>query len=108
MLVQADGAWVDKRHIRRYLFEWVAPSSSWRSRPLTRSDSSNIETNPARETPDGTMTKAQLDKMSAELNREFVADTFDKPTAEAKERLRRANRKHGYKSIGGEENSDDE
>ena len=46
------------------------------------------------------LTKAQLDKMAAEFDREFVADTFGPSTAEAKERLRRAKRKRGRPRIG--------
>ena len=46
------------------------------------------------------MTKAELEKMSAEFDRELVADTFGPPTSEAKERLRRAKRKPGRPRIG--------
>ena len=44
--------------------------------------------------------KAELDKMSAELDREFVADTFDPPTPEANKRLLRAKRKRGRPRVG--------
>lgn len=46
------------------------------------------------------LTKAELEKISAEFDREFVADTFGPPTREAKERLRRAKRKPGRPRIG--------
>jgi len=46
------------------------------------------------------LTRAVLDKMSAEFDREFVADTFAPPTPEAKQRLRRAKRKRGRPRIG--------
>ena len=50
--------------------------------------------------PPGKRTKAELDKMSAEFDREFVADTFAPPTAEANERLLRAKRKRGRPRVG--------
>ena len=46
------------------------------------------------------LTNAELEKMSAEFDREFVADTFGPPTPEAKARLRRAKRKPGRPRIG--------
>ena len=46
------------------------------------------------------LTKAELDRISAEFDREFVADTFGPPTSEAKERLGRAKRKRGRPRIG--------
>ncbi len=46
------------------------------------------------------LTKAALEKMSAEFDSEFVADTFGPPTPEARERLRRAKRKPGRPRIG--------
>ena len=55
---------------------------------------------PAKVKPIGKRTKAELDKMSAEFDREFVADTFDKPTSEAKKRLLRAKRKPGRPQVG--------
>jgi len=45
-------------------------------------------------------TEAELEKMSAEFDDEFVADTFGPPTDEAKARLRRARRKPGRPRIG--------
>ena len=50
--------------------------------------------------PVGKRTKAELDKMSAEFDREFVADTFGPPTPEAKKRLRQAKRKRGRPRVG--------
>ncbi|MGD2108350.1 MAG: ribbon-helix-helix protein, CopG family [Phycisphaerae bacterium] len=38
--------------------------------------------------------------MSAEFDREFVADTFGPPTREANERLARAKRKRGRPRVG--------
>lgn len=46
------------------------------------------------------LTETELEKMSAEFDREFVADTFGPPTPEAKARLRRAKRKRGRPRIG--------
>ena len=46
------------------------------------------------------LTRAELEKMSAEFDREFVADTFGPPTPEAKAQLRRAKRKPGRPRIG--------
>lgn len=46
------------------------------------------------------LTEAELEKMSAEFDGEFVADTFGPPTSEAKARLRRAKRKPGRPRIG--------
>jgi hypothetical protein len=54
----------------------------------------------AKAKPLGKLTKAELDKMSAEFDREFVADTFGPPTPEAKERLGRAKRKRGRPRVG--------
>ena len=54
----------------------------------------------AKAKPVGKLTKAELDKMSAEFDREFVADTFGTPTREAEERLRRAKRKRGRPRVG--------
>ena len=45
-------------------------------------------------------TKAELNKMSAEFDREFVADTFGPPTSEAKKRLRQAKGKRGRPRVG--------
>ena len=56
--------------------------------------------NAARVKPVGKRTKAELDKMSAEFDREFVADTFGQPTPEAKKRLLRAKRKPGRPQVG--------
>ncbi len=50
--------------------------------------------------PVGKRTGAELDKMSAEFDREFVADTFGPPTPEAKKRLRNAKRKRGRPRVG--------
>lgn len=50
--------------------------------------------------PTGKQTGAELDKMSAEFDREFVADTFGPPTPEAKKRLRNAKRKPGRPRVG--------
>ena len=50
--------------------------------------------------PVGRLTKAELDKMSTEFDREFVADTFGPPTPEAKAQLRRATRKRGRPRVG--------
>ncbi|MBU0718558.1 MAG: hypothetical protein KJ749_09950 [Planctomycetes bacterium] len=46
------------------------------------------------------LTNAELQRMSAEFDREFVADTFGPPTPDAKARLRRAKRKPGRPRIG--------
>ena len=54
----------------------------------------------AKAKPVGKRTKAELDKMSAEFDREFVADTFGPPTPEAKKRLLRAKRKPGRPQVG--------
>lgn len=48
----------------------------------------------------GKRSKAELDKMSAEFDREFVADTFGPPTAAAEKRLRQAKRKRGRPRVG--------
>jgi len=48
----------------------------------------------------GKLTKAEFDKISAEFDSEFVADTFSPPTPEAQERLRRAKHKRGRPRIG--------
>ncbi len=50
--------------------------------------------------PVGKRTAAELGKMSAEFDREFVADTFGPPTSKAKKRLRQAKRKRGRPRIG--------
>ena len=50
--------------------------------------------------PVGKRAGAELDKMSAEFDREFVADTFGPPTVEAKKRLRNAKRKRGRPRVG--------
>jgi hypothetical protein len=50
--------------------------------------------------PVGRLTKAELDKMTTEFDREFVADTFGPPTPEARTRLRRARRKPGRPRVG--------
>ncbi len=50
--------------------------------------------------PVGKRTKAELDSMSAEFDREFVADTLGPPTSEAKKRLRQAKRKRGRPRVG--------
>ncbi len=50
--------------------------------------------------PTGKRAKAELDKMSAEFDREFVAETFGPPTSEAKKRLRQAKAKRGRPRIG--------
>ena len=50
--------------------------------------------------PVGKRTAAELDKMSAEFDREFVADTFGPPTSKAKKRLQQAKRKPGRPRIG--------
>ena len=49
--------------------------------------------------PVGKRTRAELDKMSAEFDREFVADTFGPPTSEAKKRLRQAKGKRGRPCV---------
>ncbi len=49
--------------------------------------------------PAGKRTKAELDKMSAEFDREFVADMFGPPTSEAKKRLRQAKGKRSRPRI---------
>ena len=54
----------------------------------------------ARAKPAGKLTTAELDQISAEFDREFVADTFGPPMPEAKARLRRAKRKRGRPRIG--------
>ncbi len=46
------------------------------------------------------LTNDELEAMSAEFEREFVADTFGSPTPKAKTRLRRAKRKPGRPRIG--------
>ncbi len=51
-------------------------------------------------TPVGKRTVAELDKMSAEFDREFVADTCGPPTPEAKKRLRNAKRERGRPRVG--------
>jgi hypothetical protein len=48
----------------------------------------------------GKLTEAELDKMSAEFDCEFVADTFGPPTPEAKAKLRSAKRKRGRPQVG--------
>lgn len=50
--------------------------------------------------PGKELTEAELEKMAAEFDREFVADTFGPATPEAKARLRRAKRKRGRPRIG--------
>lgn len=45
-------------------------------------------------------TDAALDRLAAEFEREFVADTFGPPSAAANARLRRAKRKRGRPRIG--------
>lgn len=50
--------------------------------------------------PVNKLTDDELEGMSAEFDREFVADTFGPPTPEAKARLRRAQRKPGRPRIG--------
>ena len=54
----------------------------------------------AKAKPADKRTKAELDKMSYEFDREFVADTFGPPTPEAKKRLLRAKRKPGRPRVG--------
>ena len=54
----------------------------------------------AKAKPAGERTKAELEKMSAEFDGEFVADTFGPPTPEAKKRLLRAKRKRGRPRVG--------
>ena len=46
------------------------------------------------------LTVAELEKMSAEFDGEFVTDTFDIPDPKAKERLRRAKRLRGRPRVG--------
>ena len=48
----------------------------------------------------GKRIEADLDKMSAEFDQEFIADTFDPPSTDAKKRFRRAKRKPGRPKIG--------
>ena len=48
----------------------------------------------------GALTAAELEKMSAEFDGEFVADTFEPPGPKAKERLRRAKRTRGRPRVG--------
>ena len=48
----------------------------------------------------GALTVAKLQKMSAQFDGEFVADTFEVPGLKAKERLRRAKRTRGRPRVG--------
>ncbi len=50
--------------------------------------------------PASKRTKAELDKMSAEFDREFVADTFGPAAPQAKKRLLRAKCKRGRPRVG--------
>jgi hypothetical protein len=59
-----------------------------------------IRSKAARSKPVDKRTKAELDEMSAEFDREFVADTFGPPTPETKKRLLRAKRKPGRPRVG--------
>lgn len=54
----------------------------------------------AKTKPADKRTKAELDKISAEFDHEFVAGTFGPPTPEAKKRLLRAKRKPGRPRVG--------
>jgi hypothetical protein len=44
--------------------------------------------------------RANLDKMAAEFDQEFIADTFDAPSTDVKNRFRRAKRKPGRPKVG--------
>ena len=44
--------------------------------------------------------KDNLDKMAAEFDREFIADTFAPPSTDAKRRFRRARQKPGRPKVG--------
>ena len=50
--------------------------------------------------PVAALTVAELERMSAEFDGEFVADTFAVPSPNAKERLRRAKRTRGRPRVG--------
>lgn len=46
------------------------------------------------------LSRKELDAISAEFDREFVADTFGPPPPDVQERLRRARRKRGRPRVG--------
>jgi len=56
--------------------------------------------NAAKPKPVDELTEAELDEMSAEFDREFVADTFRPLTAEEAEEWKRVKRKRGRPRVG--------
>lgn len=53
-----------------------------------------------RQKPSTALTVRELDRMAAEFDREFVADTFGPPPPAVRARLRRAKRKRGRPPTG--------